>query len=73
MGTSSCAKTKAAVAEGARSLPGYLSQHEEPSAGWAQHAPSLSCGVSLGVQQTELSCLGAQHEDAGAGVTAFTF
>jgi hypothetical protein len=42
----------------------YLSQHDEPSSGWAQHAPPLSSAFSLGVQQTEALFFGAQHEDA---------
>jgi hypothetical protein len=41
-----------------------LSQQVEPLAGWAQHAPPLSSGSSLGVQQTEALFLGVQHEDA---------
>jgi predicted PurR-regulated permease PerM len=43
-----------------------LSQQEEPSAGWAQHAPPLSSGFSLGVQQTEALFLGAQQEDTAS-------
>jgi hypothetical protein len=42
----------------------YLSQQDEPSAGCTQQAPSLSCGVSLGVQQTEASFFGVQQEAA---------
>jgi hypothetical protein len=41
-----------------------LSQQEEPSAGCAQHAPPLSSGFSLGVQQTDALFFGAQQEDA---------
>jgi len=48
-------------------------QHAEPSSGCAQHAPPLSCGVSLGVQQTEaLLSLGVQQEDAAATGTFFS-
>jgi hypothetical protein len=45
---------------------GYLSQHDEPSSGCAQHAPLLSSFVSLGVQQTVALFFGAQQDEAGA-------
>jgi len=44
----------------------YLSQQAEPSPGWAQHAPPLSSGISLGVQQTDALLLGVQQEVAAA-------
>ena len=40
----------------------YLSQQDDPSSGWAQQAPPLSSGFSLGVQQTEALFFGAQQE-----------
>jgi hypothetical protein len=54
-------------------LPGhYLSQHDEPSAGCAQHAPPLSSGVSLGVQQTDALFFGAQQEEAAGAASFFS-
>jgi len=39
-----------------------LSQQAVPSAGCAQHAPSLSSGIVLGVQHAEPPLFGVQHE-----------
>jgi hypothetical protein len=44
-------------------------QHADPSSGCAQHAPPLSSGFSLGVQQTEALSFGAQHDE---GVSCLT-
>jgi hypothetical protein len=41
-----------------------LSQQELPSTGCAQHAPLFSSFVTLGVQHTRASLLGAQHDEA---------
>jgi hypothetical protein len=46
----------------------YLSQHEDPSSGCAQHAPLFSSFVWLGVQQTEVSFLGVQQDEATVSV-----
>jgi hypothetical protein len=43
-----------------------LLQQADPSAGWAQQAPSLSFFDSLGVQQTAALSFGVQHDAAGA-------
>jgi len=42
----------------------YLSQQELPSTGCVQHAPLFSSFVTLGVQHTGASLLGAQHDEA---------
>jgi len=51
-----------------------LLQHAEPSSGCAQHAPPLSCGVSLGVQQAEaLVSFGVQQPEAAGAASFFSF
>jgi hypothetical protein len=51
-------------------MKAYLLQQADPSVGWSQHAPPLSSGFSLGVQQTAASSLGVQQEVA-AGADFF--
>jgi hypothetical protein len=41
-------------------------QQDDPSSGWAQHAPLFSSFVSLGEQQTEVLFFGVQHDEAAA-------
>jgi hypothetical protein len=50
----------------------YLLQQEDPSSGWAQHAPLLSSFDSLGVQHTAASLfLGVQQEEAATTFSSF--
>ena len=44
----------------------YLSQHAEPSAGWAQQAPSCPSSVLAGSQQTGLAAGFKQHDESSA-------
>ena len=46
-----------------RSQKIYLLQHAVPSEGCAQHAPSFSSFVLLGVQQEVSGCFVVQHEE----------
>jgi hypothetical protein len=46
----------------------YLLQHEDPSSGCAQQAPSFSSFVLLGVQQTAASFFGVQHDEAATSI-----
>lgn len=43
----------------------YLSQQAEPSSGCSQHAPPLSSGLSLGLQQAAVLLGEQQEEDVG--------
>jgi hypothetical protein len=50
-----------------------LSQQDDPSSGWAQHAPLFSSFVSLGVQQTAAPLLGVQQEEASTFFSTLNF
>jgi hypothetical protein len=51
----------------------YLSQQDEPSAGWAQHMPVLSSEFSLGEQHTVALFFGVQQDFAPDAGMVFLF